>query len=424
LRRHGPYRLVILGGFGFDNLGDDLILRSALAQLRKALKDVEITLLSNDPYETAARHRGEVVIFSAEALLRQIILRVLSRVSGYHRRYLLPIPGHSFRRLLVSLWKSDLVISLGGGYLNDYSKFLTHSRLAELFLIGLCRKRLVLYGHEIGPLRRLSLRLLARLALRFVTYATVRDEKSVEVLSGLGILNERVKVTADEGWAYDPNIPRAIHSDENSVRGELVVAVNLMPFQVVANVFRSTTTKRLSDEKLNDHILSLILSCLDSLAPGRRRFLLLPMSSQDSTFCSKLEAMLRGRVPCEVVNDLDSQYRALARSQILVAMRMHTIMMAAQMNVPPIAIGILPKSFRIMRDIGMSEYALEGPRPDAREFQDTVNRALQNSESTKALMNDRVIGLRDRASLNAKIVRDILNTTRRGLGSQNEGLSR
>jgi len=415
LRRLDPYRLLVLGGFGFDNLGDDLILRSALAQFRSILANVEITVLSNNPFETASRHKGEVVVFSAEALFRQVILRALSHVSSYHRRYILPIPRDSFRRLLVSLWKSDLVVSLGGGYLNDYSKFLTHSRLVELFLIGLFRKRLVLYAHEIGPLRRLSLRLLARLALRYVTYATVRDEKSVEVLSGLGILNERVKVTADEGWVYDPNIPPAIHSDDDSARGELTVAVNLMPFQVVANVFRSSTTKRLSDEKLNDQILSLILSCLDSLAPGRRRFLLLPMSSQDLTICSKLQTLLRGRVPCEVVNDLYSQYRALARSQILVAMRTHTIMMAAQMNVPPVAIGILPKSFQIMRDIGLSEYAVEGPRPDAREFQDTVKRALQNSESTKALMNDRVIGLRDRASLNAKIVRDILNTTRRGL---------
>ena len=255
-------------------------------------------------------------------------------------------------------------MSLGGGYLNDYSKFVTHSRLMELILIGLFRKRLVLYGHEIGPLRRLSLRLLAWFALKFVTYATVRDETSLGVLLALGIRNERVRVTADEGWAYDPKISPIFRSRE-ARGGELAVAVNLMPFQVAANAFRSTITKRLSSEELNDHILSLILSCLDSLAPKRRRLLLLPMSSQDSAFCSKLQAMLRGQVPCEVVNDLDSQYSALARSDILVAMRTHTIMMAAQMNVPPIAIGMLPKSFRIMRDIGLSEYIVEGPRPDA-----------------------------------------------------------
>jgi polysaccharide pyruvyl transferase WcaK-like protein len=411
LRRHGPHRLLILGGFGFDNLGDDLILRSALAQFRKALEDVEITVLSNNPYETAARHRGEVVLFSAEALLRQIILRLLSQVSTLHRRYLLPIPRNSFRCLLVSLWKSDLVISLGGGYLNDYSRFLTHSRLLELLFIGLCRKRLVLYAHEIGPLRRASLRLLARLALRFVTYATVRDERSSEVLSGLGIFNERVRVTADEGWAYDPRISSASQCNIDRAAGELVVAVNLMPFQVVANVFQSKNIKRLNVEALNDHVLSVVYGSLDSLSPCRVRLLLLPMSSQDFKICSKLQVLLHGRVQCEIFNDLDSQYAALARSQIVIGMRMHTIMMAAQTNVPPIAIGILPKLFEVMKGIGLSQYAITGLRLDATEFQNIVKRALQNPSSTRTLINDRVTALKKRASLNAKIVRAILDIT-------------
>jgi polysaccharide pyruvyl transferase WcaK-like protein len=92
LRKLDPYRLVVLGGFGFDNLGDDLILGSALAQFRRVLGNVEITVLSNNPFETASRHKGEVVVFSVEALFRQLILRALSHVSSYHRRYLLPIP--------------------------------------------------------------------------------------------------------------------------------------------------------------------------------------------------------------------------------------------------------------------------------------------------------------------------------------------
>jgi len=404
LRGHGPHRLVILGGFGFDNLGDDLILRSALAQLRKALGNVEITLLSSNPYETAARHRGEVVIFSAEALLRQIILRLLSRVSGYHRRYLLPIPGDSFRRLLVSLWKSDLVVSLGGGYLNDYSKFLTHSRLMELILIGLFRKRLVLYGHEIGPIHRLSLRLLAWLALRFVTYATVRDETSLGILLGLGIHSERVMVTADEGWTYDPKTSPTF-SSRKGAGDDLVVAVNLLPFEVVANVFRLTVTK-----PPNERILSMILASLDSLARGSRRVLLLPMSSKDSMICSELQVRLRGRIPCEVLGDLDSQYAGLARSHVLVGMRMHPIMMAAQVAVPPVAIAILPKVSEMMRSMGMSEYVVQGLQLGANVFRDILNRALQNADSTRALMSERVMILRERASLNAKVVRALLNT--------------
>lgn len=410
MRRLDPYRLVVLGGFGFDNLGDDLILGSALAQFRKVLGNVEITVLSNNPFETASRHKGEVVVFSVEALFRQVVLRALSCVSSYHRRYLLPIPRDSYRRSLTCLWKSDLVVSLGGGYLNDYSKFLTHSRLMELILIGLFRKRLVLYGHEIGPLRRLSLRLLAWLALKFVTYATVRDETSLRVLLGLGIRNERVKVTADEGWAYEPKISPSSRSREGLGR-ELVIAVNLMPFEVLAKVFRSTTIKPLKSEELNDHILSVMVSSLDSFASRRLRLLLLPMSSNDFAVCSKLQARLHERVPCEIVSGLESQYAALTRSHVLVAMRMHTIMMAAQVGVPPIAIAILPKVSKMMRDIGLSEYVVQGLQLDANAFHDTLNRALQNADNIRTLMSERAMSLKERGSLNVKVVNALLNTT-------------
>jgi polysaccharide pyruvyl transferase WcaK-like protein len=301
-------------------------------------------------------------------------------------------------------------VSLGGGYLNDYSKFLTHSRLMELILIGLFRKRLVLYGHEIAPLRRLSLRLLASLALKFVTYATVRDETSLRVLLGLGIRNERVKVTADEGWAYDPRQSPTFRSRERLGR-ELVMAVNLMPFEVLANVFRSTTTKPLKSEELNDHILAVMLTTLDSFTSRRLRLLLLPMSSNDLEVCSKLQAQLHGRVPCEIVSGLDSQYAALTRSHVLVAMRMHTIMMAAQVGAPPVAIAILPKVRKMMKDIGLSEYVVQGLQLDANAFQDTLNRALQNADNIRTLMSERAMSLRERGSLNVKVVSALLNTT-------------
>jgi polysaccharide pyruvyl transferase WcaK-like protein len=250
--------------------------------------------------------------------------------------------------------------------------------------------------------------LLARLALRFVTYATVRDKRSVEALSALGISRERIKLTADEGWTYDPKIPPTSPLDESRARGELVVAVNLMPFQVVANAFWSTARRGLDAEEVNEQVLSVILASFESLTPGRMRLVLLPMSSGDAQICSTLRVLLHQRVPCEVASDLDSQYRALARSHLLIGMRMHTIMMAAQTKVPSVAIGVLPKLFETMRDIGLPEYAIETLQLESSAFQDTLNRALQNADITRALLNQRVNGLRETASVNAKVVRALL----------------
>lgn len=406
MRKHDPYRLVILGGFGFDNLGDDLILRSALSQFRKVLGTVEITVLSNNPCETAARHRGEVVLFSPEALLRQIILRVLSRVSSYHRRYLLPLPGDHFRRLLVSLWKSDLVVSLGGGYLNDYSKFLTHSRLAELLFIGLCKKRLFLYGHEIGPLNRLTLRTLGGLAFKFVSYATVRDERSACVLLGLGFLKERLSFTADEAWAYEPQSAINLRPDMSEKKNGLVVAVNVISFRVLANVSRIT-----SPERKDEQLLSQLSTWISSLTPGLRLMFFISMSKEDEALGHRLRELVRKQVPVEIVTDLNSQYSALAESHAAIAARMHPIIMAAQMSVPTLALGVTPKVSQTMKDVGLSDYTVPVSPLEAAALQDAFDRLTHNEETLRKLMKERLAPMRLRASLNAKLVLKILSST-------------
>jgi len=139
----GPH-IVVLGGFGFDNLGDDLILSAGLRDLRGVLRTAKITILSNNPQETADRHPGEAVFFSPEALLRQLVLRPLIHLSRAHRRYLLPVSGRSIVGLLRSLKCGDLFVSFGGGYLNDYSKFVTHLRLLELIFLTLLRRPVLL----------------------------------------------------------------------------------------------------------------------------------------------------------------------------------------------------------------------------------------------------------------------------------------
>jgi hypothetical protein len=54
---------------------------------------------------------------------------------------------------------------------------------------------------------------------------------------------------------------------------------------------------------------------------------------------------------------------------------------------------------------------VQGLQLDTSAFKDILNRALQHSDSIRALMNDRVISLRERASLNAKVVRALLLLT-------------
>ena len=47
-------QIVLSGYYGFDNIGDEAVLYAILSALRKTIKDVEVTVLSNNPDKTKA----------------------------------------------------------------------------------------------------------------------------------------------------------------------------------------------------------------------------------------------------------------------------------------------------------------------------------------------------------------------------------
>jgi polysaccharide pyruvyl transferase WcaK-like protein len=249
--------------------------------------------------------------------------------------------------------------------------------------------------------------------MKFVTYATVRDEESLRVLSDLGVSGERILFTADESWAYDPKNALRFGSIMNKKAGGLVVALNLIPLQVVANVPRSSK-EQFETEQVNVQIISGIVSCLESLGVVSRIFFL-SMSAQDSRIVSRLRVALKGRVPLEVFKDLDSQYLALGQSDVLIGMRMHTIIMAAQMNVPPIALALLPKVRGVMNELGLSEYIVEALPFHEAQFQNAFSRALQDRPRIREKLETRAKDFMQRASLNTKIISRLLNETSPGV---------
>ena len=50
------YNILISGYYGFNNIGDESILRTVIDNLREKLPDVEITVLSQSPAQTAEKY--------------------------------------------------------------------------------------------------------------------------------------------------------------------------------------------------------------------------------------------------------------------------------------------------------------------------------------------------------------------------------
>jgi len=150
-------RVLLSGYYGYGNLGDEALLSGLSGGLRAL--GAEVCVLSGDPAGTRALHG----------------------VAAAGR----------YRGVPAALWRSDALVSGGGGLLQDASS--SRSLSYYLTLLRLARrlgKRTCVYAQSVGPLSDGGRRRVAR-ALRGVPVA-VRDAASQALLRELGVASALV----------------------------------------------------------------------------------------------------------------------------------------------------------------------------------------------------------------------------------------
>src|SRR5687767_12012981 len=126
-------KVFIAGYYGFRNTGDEAILSAMLTELRSQRPQLEFTVVSGNPDETAARHNVSSVLHT------------------------------DWNEIIESVRQCDLVILGGGGLFNDYWGFDPHTLLtrdhwslgfysAFPLLATLLDKPLMLLAIGVGPL--------------------------------------------------------------------------------------------------------------------------------------------------------------------------------------------------------------------------------------------------------------------------------
>ena len=119
------HNILVSGYYGFSNAGDDAILQSIHDGIMSVGEDISVTVLSNDPEQTAQRYGLDAV------------------------------PRFSLSQVWNAMKECDLLLSGGGSLLQDRTS--TRSLLYYLSLIHLAKrmgKKVALYANGIGPVLR------------------------------------------------------------------------------------------------------------------------------------------------------------------------------------------------------------------------------------------------------------------------------
>lgn len=168
--------ILICGSYGLGNTGDESILKAILREVRAAAGDEELTVLSRDPEETAARH-------------------------GVRALHMFDLPG-----ILRVMKRARLYINGGGSLIQDATS--RRSLLYYLYTISAAKKRgcrVLMYGCGIGPVRRAGDMALVRRVLNgSVDAITLREDASLAELKRFGVDRPEIVLAADPVLSLQP----------------------------------------------------------------------------------------------------------------------------------------------------------------------------------------------------------------------------
>ncbi len=335
-----PPRILIVGWYGFGNAGDEAILSAIAGDLRGEIQGCELAVMSGDPEHTARTHAVR-----AYPLL------------PYHypdiRRTL--TDGRLGESLTAFRW-SDLVVFGGGGFFSDWQPEAIPTWLSKAVLARLLGKPVMLYAIGAGPVRTARGKCLTRWFVdRIADAVTVRDDESLRWLESAGV-RRAISVTADPaiGWLGDA----AALKGRAGRRRRPIVAISVAPLFHVRRLWPG------GEEKHRRYKYALV-RLVDRLTEemGAHVSLVCMQPSYDGWFAAEVRNATRRPVDCSVVAPEGGPavvQSCLGQADLVVGMRLHSLVLAASAGVPVVAICYHHKVFEFMRMLGQERYATTG----------------------------------------------------------------
>ncbi|HHZ00659.1 MAG TPA: polysaccharide pyruvyl transferase CsaB [Tissierellia bacterium] len=307
-------RVLISGYYGFNNSGDDAILKAIVKDLKKADESLDIVVLSNNPRLTED-------VYKIKAVNRFKIIEVIRAIG-----------------------KCDLFISGGGSLLQDVTS--TRSILYYLALMMMAlifRKPVMVYANGIGPINKKMNRILTRVILNRVDYITLRDEDSKAFLHQLGVTNENIIVTADPVFTLE--------GSESSRIDDIFAKEGIPTDKPLVGI---SIRKWGKEERLIENLSKAIEYMVSKYSVN---VVLIPMHYPEDLITSQqlLERINKG---CYIISNrygVEDIIGIIRKTEFIIAMRLHSLIYAAVQNIPMIGIVYDPKIKSFLNSIDMNK---------------------------------------------------------------------
>lgn len=367
-------KIMISGYYGFNNTGDEAILKSMVGAFKEKIPQIKITVLSHSPLQTSQTYQ----------------------VKAINRLHLI--------RIIRFLRNVNLFISGGGGLLQDS----TGKGWSILYYLGLIlaakivKVPVMIYAQGIGPINKKFNKLLIKWILNKVDLITVRDSPSKKLLNNLGVLGPSIYVNSDPAFLLKKkNINHTI--DSYPYVRELINSDNRPLIGVSVREYKSNG----SDSK------RIFAQAADYLIENyQAKIIFLPFKFDEDVHISEeiLSLMKNQADVLKTKLEPEELLSLLSRLSLVIGVRLHSIIFSSMANIPFIAFNYDLKVKYFVEYLGLPELLLEINKDiSLKNFQKKIEYVRENNDKIKDILLEKVNNLEEKALANNELVFKFLN---------------
>ena len=328
---------------------------------------------------------------------------------------------------------SDIIISSGGGYLNDNSDYGFLGHLIDIYLGTILNKPVILYAQSIGPFKNKFLMLITKMVLKKVDLIILRDNNSMKYINKLGIKNVKIVITADEALLL-PLVKKGrlteILNRERIESSFITVAVKPWHFPHTSNpeLYKQkyiNAMVELISHIINEHQIDIIFipmyfnlavsnetSNTSNIKKIMGTLFKIIYPNQKNEFdidvineiisrvnSERLKILKEGYGPCEIKSIINM-------SEMLISARMHPAIFALAQNIPVLGISYEPKMISLMNSVEQQHFNLEINEVNSDDLIKKLNLLWAEKKTASEVISKNIHSLMNNAAKNKFIIFD------------------
>jgi len=441
------YKIVIINVFGL-NQGDNAILYSVINSLKTVFPQAEYSVFGTSPNDIRSSVKN-ITIFDNISYISDFKLLHLLNFLRFIRNLiwiyfnnnginLFFLSKKETKEALHEYTTSDVIISCGGGYLNDNGGYSFLGCLLDIYL-GVClHKPVILYAQSIGPFKNKFLMSITKRILNKVSLIILRDDISMDYIKQLNVVNTKIVVTADEALLLPAVKKERVNEilNKEKINRELpFITISVKPWD-----FPNLSNPEIYKKNYINALIEFVSHIIKHYEYNILFFsMLLKNSNSNESIASEnsinlkeslvkllLSNDLHTKNDLDLINEITTRVNSdrlivlkgeynpceikslINMSDMLMTTRMHPAIFAFAQGIPVLGIAYEPKMINLMERVGQERFLFEIDNINANDLINKFEMLIMEKENIQEKISTNVNSLKNLASENKYIVKNYL----------------